>query len=157
MSKKYIAALTLGLGVPAFFLSRIIWPDPLGATAPPAGLIPFLIVPSVAECLAFGAGVAFMVAAGRTLVAAPGSGRLAFAAYVSAGWALVSWWPHSNLHRVNTSLQGLVLIDWTFHLTLIAGAVVLGIFVHRTLRRLDAIRGTNEVHVDRPQQALSAP
>jgi len=64
-----------------------------------------------------------------------GVGGLAVAAYASAGWALVSWWPHSNMHRVNTSFQGLIVIDWTFHLTLIAGAAIIGVFLYRMVGR----------------------
>jgi cell division protein FtsX len=66
-------------------------------------------------------------------------GGLAVAAYASAGWALVSWWPHSNMHRVNTSFQGLIVIDWTFHLTLIAGAAIIGVFLYRTLGREQSV------------------
>ncbi|MDQ6791118.1 MAG: hypothetical protein M3075_10785 [Candidatus Dormibacteraeota bacterium] len=135
MSKKYVVALTIGLAIPTFVLSRVIWPDPPGAPVPPKGLLPFLIVPAVFESLAFGAGVAFLIAAGRGLLGNTGVGGLAVAAYASAGWALVSWWPHSNMHRVNTSFQGLIVIDWTFHLTLIAGAAIIGVFLYRMVGR----------------------
>jgi hypothetical protein len=96
-------------------------------------LLPLLIVPAAFEALSFGAGVAFLVAAGRALVRRGRRDRLALAAYASAGWALVSWIPHSNMHRVNTTFEGLVLIDWVFHLTLIVGAVVVGLYLYRTL------------------------
>ena len=99
MSKKYVVALTIGLAIPTFVLSRVIWPDPPGAPVPPKGLLPFLIVPAVFESLAFGAGVAFLIAAGRGLLGNTGVGGLAVAAYASAGWALVSWWPHSNMRQ----------------------------------------------------------
>ena len=52
MSKKYVVALTVGLAIPAFALSRVIWPDPPGAPVPPSGLLPFLMVPAVFEALA---------------------------------------------------------------------------------------------------------
>ncbi|MBJ7600529.1 MAG: hypothetical protein DLM67_24935 [Candidatus Nephthysia bennettiae] len=133
MSKKYVVVLTVGLAIPTFLLSRVIWPNPPGAPVPPSGLLPFLMVPAVSESLAFGAGVAFLVAAGRALLGRTEARGLAVAAYASAGWALVSWWPHSNMHRVNTSFQGLVVIDWTFHLTLIAGAAVIGVYLYRAL------------------------
>jgi hypothetical protein len=139
MSKRYVVALTVGLAIPTFLLSRVIWPDPPGASVPPKGLLPFLIVPAVFESLAFGAGVAFLIAAGRGLLSRTQVSGLAIAAYASAGWALVSWWPHSNMHRVNTSFQGLVVIDWTFHLTLIAGAAVIGVFLYRTLSREQSV------------------
>jgi hypothetical protein len=139
VSKQLIVALTIGLAIPAFVLSRIIWPDPPGAPTPPAGLLPLLIVPAVFESLSFGAGVAFLIAAGRALVRGRAD-RLAVAAYASASWALVSWWPHSNMHRANTTLEGLVVIDWTFHLTLIIGAAVIGVFLYQTLSALQRVQ-----------------
>ena len=132
MSKRVIVALTVGLAIPAFILSRVIWPDPPGAVAPPPGLLPLLMVPAAVEALSFGAGVAFLIAAGRALLRRRAD-RLAVAAYASAGWALVSWWPHSNMHRANTTLEGLVIIDWMFHLTLIFGAAVVGTYLYRTV------------------------
>ena len=124
MSKQLIVAVTVVLAVPAFVLSRVIWPDPPGAAAPPAGLLPWLMVPAVFEALAFGAGVAFAIVAGRALLRNRAD-RLSVAASISAVWALVSWWPHSNMHRSNTTLEGLVLIDWVFHVSLIDGAIII--------------------------------
>jgi hypothetical protein len=135
----------VGLAIPAFVLGRVIWPDPPGAAAPPPGLLPLLMVPAVFEALAFGVGVAFLVTAGRAL-ARRQADRLSVAAYVSAAWALVSWWPHSNMHRANTTLEGLVLIDWTFHLTLIVGAAIIGTYLYMTIvhQRTSAVdRGTH--------------
>jgi hypothetical protein len=133
MSKLLIVAVTIGLAVPAFVLSRVIWPDSPGAAAPPPGLLPLLMVPAVFEALAFGAGVAFLIAAGRAMLLRT-TDRLSLAAYISAAWALVSWWPHSNMHRANTTLEGLVLIDWTFHLTLILGAAIVGTYFYTVIR-----------------------
>ena len=145
MSKQLIVALTVGLAIPAFVLSRIIWPDPPGAAVPPPGLVPLLMVPAAFEALAFGAGVVFLVAVGRAVIRGSRGSRLALAAYASAGWALVSWTPHSNLHRVNTTFEGLVLIDWVFHLTLIAGAAVIGLYLYQTLsQQQGAQRGLTE-------------
>jgi hypothetical protein len=132
VSKRVIIALTVGLAIPAFILSRVIWPDPPGAATPPPGLLPLLMVPAIFEALSLGAGVAFLFVAGRALLHRR-AGRLAVAAYASAGWAMLSWWPHSNMHRANTTLEGLVLIDWMFHLTLIFGAAVIGTYLYRTL------------------------
>ena len=145
MSKRFIVALTVGLAIPVFVLSHVIWPDPPGTAAPPPGLLPLLMVPAIFEALAFGAGVAFLIGAGRALVRHQAD-RLSVAAYVSAAWALVSWWPHSNMHRANTTLEGLVLIDWMFHLTLIVGAAVIGTYLYTTIiqRRTAAVdRGTH--------------
>jgi hypothetical protein len=132
MRKQVIVLITVALAIPAFVMSRVIWPDPPGAAPPPPGLLPWLMVPAVFEALAFGAGVVFLVAAGRALMRHPAD-RLSVAACVSAAWTLVSWWPHSNMHRANTTLEGLVLIDWVFHLTLIVGAAVIGTYLYTAL------------------------
>ncbi len=79
MSKRFIAALTVGLAIPAFVLSRVIWPDPPGTAAPPPGLLPLLMVPAIFEALAFGVGVAFLISTGRALVRHQ-AGRLSVAA-----------------------------------------------------------------------------
>lgn len=133
MSKLLLVAVTIGLAIPVFVLSRVIWPDPPGAAAPPPGLLPLLMVPALFEALAFGAGVAFLITAGRAMLLHRYD-RLSLAAYISAAWALVSWWPHSNMHRANTTLEGLVLIDWTFHLTLILGAGIVGTYFYTVIR-----------------------
>jgi hypothetical protein len=44
-------AVTLATAVPAFALSRVIWPDPPGAPVPPPRLLPFLLVPAIFEAL----------------------------------------------------------------------------------------------------------
>jgi hypothetical protein len=51
----------------------------------------------------------------------------AYATYLSIGWLMVSWWPHLNLHRHNKAdnLQGLLYIDYGFHVPLMIAAVIL--------------------------------
>src|SRR5437667_266578 len=90
MSKRFIVALTVGLAIPAFVLSRVIWPDPPGTAAPPPGLLPLLLVPAMFEALAFGAGIAFLISAGRALVRHQAD-RLSVAAYVGAAWGSRRW------------------------------------------------------------------
>jgi hypothetical protein len=147
MSKKFVVALSIGLGIPAFVLARVIWPNPPGAPVPSASLLPFLMVPAVFESLAFGAGVAFLVVGGRALARLGQPRWLTLATYASAGWTLVSWWPHSNMHRANTSLQGLAVIDWTFHITVIVASCVIAVFVYRM------INSPAEVASGEPQRA----
>jgi hypothetical protein len=93
-----------------------------------------LIILGVLDSLAFGVGVAFLVY-GYPVVRRLAQGRLAWATYLSIAWSLVSWWPHSNMHRANTTLEGLVLIDWTFHLTLIVGAAVIGTYLYTVMSK----------------------
>ena len=130
--RRWQVALTvLAFGIPAFLLGRVLWPDPVGAATPPPSVLPIFIAISALEALLFGVGIAFIVF-GRRWLTFDGS-RLGMAAFVAIAWSLVSWWPHSNMHRANTTLEGLVLIDWMFHLTLIFGAAVVGTYLYRTL------------------------
>jgi len=80
----------------------------------------------------------------RTL--AGGSKRMTYTMFVSIAWFLLSWWPHDNLHLHNgLNLQGLLFIEYGFHVTLmLAGAVLAFCFV-RLLRR------------SRPSRALLEP
>jgi hypothetical protein len=48
--------------------------------------------------------------------------------YLSIGYLMVSWWPHLNMHAHNgTDLQGLLYIDFIFHLPLEVAGVVLAL------------------------------
>jgi hypothetical protein len=133
MSKRAAVLITAAVGTVAFGLSRLIWPDPPGAAVPPASLVPFLMVPALFESLALGAGVVFLVAGGRYLARVGQPQPLVWATYLSVAWSLVSWWPHSNLHRVSTSLASLAAIEWTFHVTLVVAACVIAVFAVRVL------------------------
>ena len=47
--------------------------------------------------------------------------------YLSIAWLMISWWPHIGMHVHNApdNLQGLIYIDYLFHVPLmIAGAVL---------------------------------
>ncbi|MGH2450799.1 MAG: hypothetical protein ACRDGE_05935 [Candidatus Limnocylindria bacterium] len=119
----------------AFSLTFVIWPQPPDAPVPPARLMPVLIGLGVADALAFGVGVAFLIFGFPVLARIGGTGPLTWASYLGIGWSLVSWWPHVNMHRVNgASFEGLVMIDIIFHLTLIAVAMILAAFFFRVIR-----------------------
>ncbi len=124
-----MALLTAICALPAMVLGRIIWPPAPDSPVPSPGQMPFFIGLAVCEALAFGLGVSFLVF-GLPLVrrlSAAGLPRwLALVTYLSVGWLLVSWWPHDNFHLHNgTDLQGLLYIEYGFHVTLmIAGGIV---------------------------------
>ena len=119
----------------AFSLTFVIWPQPADAPVPPAALMPVFIALGIADALAFGAGVAFLIFGFPVLARIGGTGPLTWASYLGIGWSLVSWWPHVNMHRVNgASFEGLLTIDIIFHLTLMAVAVILAAFFLRVIR-----------------------
>src|SRR5215469_10540857 len=141
-----VTFVTLLFTIPAFLTGHIIWP-PAPGTTPSATLLPFFLLLSFLEALSFGLGMAFLVygwPSMRTL--AGGSTRMTSTMFVSIAWFLLSWWPHDNLHLHNgLNLQGLLFIEYGFHVTLmLAGAVLAFCFV-RLLRR------------SRPSSALLEP
>jgi hypothetical protein len=101
-------------------------PDP-GSPEPSAGQLPYFILLSVFEALAFGLGISFLLFGFPALLRlARGSRLRSWAMYLSIGWFLVSWWPHDNLHIHNgDDLQGLLYIEYGFHVTLSIAAGVL--------------------------------
>jgi hypothetical protein len=55
--------------------------------------------------------------------------------YVAIAWQLVSWWPHDNSHMASgIDLDGLLMIEYAFHMTLILSALVVARFFLATLR-----------------------
>lgn len=127
MRKWWIIITILG-AVVSQALTPVFWPMATGGMPmPSASQLPFFIVLSLAESVTFGIGLAFLLF-GRKLVikTAAASQKLAWAVYLSIGWLLISWWPHDNLHRVNgENMQGLLYIEYGFHLTLMIAGLVL--------------------------------
>jgi hypothetical protein len=121
--------VTLVLGALSFSLDQVIWPVQPGGAQAPGGLLPLFILLYALESLSFGLGVAFL-AFGRPLLNRMGrSAPLTAAAYLSVAWLLVNWWPHDNLHRVvGLDWSRLLLIEYSFHLPLLAAGAVLAWF-----------------------------
>lgn len=129
-----VAALgTLALG-------QKIWPNPAGGPTPPSSLLPYFIGLEAVGSILFGLGICFLVFGYPSVARARQPFWLTYATYISIAWLLVSWWPHSNLHRVTVSgnWSGLLTIDYGFHLTLMAAAGVVALFFLRVLRNADA-------------------
>lgn len=121
-----VLIITLIFGIPAFFLGPILW-TPHPDIRPSQFQLPFFILLSAIEALAFGIGIAF-ICLGWPLVrnAAPQMKGRAMAFYLSVSWLLVSWWPHDNFHVHNgLNLAGLLMIDYGFHVTLIIASLAL--------------------------------
>ncbi len=136
--KSWIKALiiTFFFGVPAFVLGPVIWPPAAHGPELSSAQLPFAIAVFAIEALAFGLGISFLTL-GLPVVrkVSEGSRARAWAAYLSIGWLVVSWWPHDNLHIHNgMDMQGLLYIEYGFHVTLIIAASVLAFSLLTLLR-----------------------
>src|SRR3990170_3341338 len=122
-----VTVVTVVVGIAAMALGPILWPMAEGGAQPTAGQLFFFIILEVIQSLAFGLGISFLLFGLPTMRRVSSNSRLlGWAMYLSIGWLLVSWWPHSHLHQVvGENLQGLLYIEYGFHVTLIIGAVVL--------------------------------
>ncbi len=131
----FVVVVTLAVGLPAFFLGRIIWPDTPSSIVPPPNLLPFFLVPSLLEALAFGGGIAFLLVARPTGASDTQSQPLTTAAYVSTAWLLLAPWLHGNLHRhLGFDLTSIARIEWAIHLTMLLAAVIVALYVARLVR-----------------------
>jgi hypothetical protein len=122
-----VAAITIAVAVPAFLLGPVLFPPAEGGPTPTAGQMPFFLFLGIGDAVLLGLGVAFLIFGLPVLrKVSPDSKMRAWAMYLAIGYLMVSWWPHLNLHASNgLDLQGLLYIDYLFHLPLEVAGVVL--------------------------------
>ncbi len=139
-----VIALTLILGVIAFLLSPNaplggFWRPGPDVPMPSSAQLPLFILLNVAEVVTFGLGISFLVFCFPFIRAiSPASDLLTRAAHISIAWLLFNWWPHDSLHlHFGLELNGLLAIEYGFHLTLmIAGGILAGFFILLLRERL---------------------
>jgi hypothetical protein len=130
-----VVLVTLGLATLAFLTEShgplgAFWaPDPSMPQATGAQVPLFMLLGAV-EALGFGLGVSFLLFGFSPLKATfPVSPRLARAAHLSIAWLLMNWWAHDSLHVHNgMNLNGLLGIEYAFHVTLIVSGAILAWF-----------------------------
>lgn len=135
-------AVTLVLAVIAFLASPN---GPLGGfwrpspefPQPTDAQLPLFVLLNVAEVLAFGLGIAFLLFGYPVMqTIAPASKRLTFLAFLSIAWLLFNWWPHDSLHVANgMNLNGLLVIEYVFHVTLMVAGAILAYFFFALVRQ----------------------
>lgn len=128
-------AVTFVLGAIAFVASPNgplggFWRPSPDFPQPTSAQLPLFILLNVAEVLAFGLGIAFLIFGYPLMRAiAPASKRLTLWAFLSIAWLLVNWWPHDSLHVANgMNMGGLLVIEYLFHVTLIVAGAILAYF-----------------------------
>ena len=123
-----VSIITVLISVPAMMLGPVIWPNPEGAATPTAAQLPYFLLLALWDGVLLGLGISFLLFGWPVIRrVSPDSRTRAYAMYLSIGWLMVSWWPHLNLHRHNEAdnLQGLLYIDYGFHVPLMIAAIVL--------------------------------
>ncbi len=134
--------VTLVLAVIAFLASPngplgAFWRPSADMPQPTGVQLPLLIFLNIAEVVTFGLGVSFLIF-GYPLVQStlPASKGLTIAAYLSIAWLLASSWPHDSLHVANgLNLNGLIAIEYGFHITLMVAGAILAYFFLTLLRQ----------------------
>jgi len=145
---KPVLAVTLVLAVVAVLASPNgplggFWRPPTGSPTPTSAQLPLFILLNIAEGLAFGLGVSFLVF-GYPMVRAisPASAGLTRAAHISIAWLLANWWPHDSLHMHNgLNLGGLLGIEYAFHITLMIAGVIVAYFFLTLIRQKQFVSG----------------
>lgn len=103
-----------------------------GAAPPPSWAIPALIVVTLVQALAFGGGFAFLFFGKPFLARLGASAGLTTAAHLTVVWWLVSWVPHGAMHMTaGADLAKLVVVEYLFHVTLVASAASLAMYLVR--------------------------
>lgn len=113
------------VAVCAFILGPVLWTDAPGMM-PSSSQLPFFIFLTIVESVLFGAGVVFVLYGWPMVQRLSGKDGEKKLIFFSIAWLLISWWPHDNLHRHNgLDLQGLLYIEYAFHLTLIITSCII--------------------------------
>jgi acyl-CoA synthetase (AMP-forming)/AMP-acid ligase II len=117
----------------AAILTDVLWPGSTDLTVVPTPWSWLFRGLYAAELLAFGVGLAFLVA-GRPLMRRQGrSGGLTAAAHLAVVWLLVSWWPQDNFYRLaaKNDWERQAALVYAFNVPLMIAAVVVAVYVTR--------------------------
>jgi len=135
--RNKVILTTIIFAVPAFLLGKVIWPlDPMGPM-PTSSQLPFFIVLSLFEAVSFGLGMSFIIFGYPFVKKITGKSKsLTFWTYIAISWMLVNWWPHDNIHAQNgMNLDGLIKIEYAFHVTLILSGIILALAFIKTFSK----------------------
>lgn len=108
-------------------LSPVLFPPAEGGPEPTVGQLPYFLFLGASDAILLGLGISFLLFGYPMLrKVSPDSKARAWAMYLSIGYLVVSWWRHLGMHASNgLDLQGLLYIDYIFHLPLEVVGVVL--------------------------------
>jgi len=141
-----VAIITAAVAVPAFLLGPVLFPPADIGVEPTSNQLPFFLFLAVGDAVLLGLGLSFLLF-GYPVIrgVSPDSKIRAWTMYLSIGYLIISWWPHLNLHTHNgMNLQGLLYIDYFFHLPLEVAGVALAVCFISLMRK----RTTGEAKAD---------
>ncbi|MGW7441323.1 AMP-binding protein [Streptomyces sp. NPDC054849] len=121
--------LALVLGFLTLLLTDLVWPGSTDLSAVPYPWAALFFLLYVAECVSFGAGIAFLFT-GYRLMRDREHGRPAGrtrAVHLAASYLLLAWWPQDNAYRLAAKQDWpqQALLVYTFNIPLmIAGLIV---------------------------------
>lgn len=100
------------------------WRPAPGGPTPEGVQVPLFVVLGLGEAVALGFGVAFLLFGYPWMHGAgPAPAPLTRAAHVAIAWWLANWWSHDSFHVANgPNLGGLLIIEYAYHVTLMAAA-----------------------------------
>jgi hypothetical protein len=150
-----VSLVTAVVGVPAFVSGPILFPPADIGVEPTAGQLPYFLFLAVGDALLLGLGISFLLFGFPVMrKVSPDSKLRAWTMYLSIGYLMVSWWPHLNLHTHNgMNLQGLLYIDYFFHLPLEIAGVALALCFISLMRN----RPVKDPQPAEPTQAEGSP
>lgn len=127
--------VTVVLGIVAFLLEPNsplggFWAPPPDSAEASGAQVPLFIILGLLEAFVSAWGVAFLLF-GYPLVKAiaPASKGLTRATHISIAWVLFNWWSHGSLHQhVGENLNGLLAIEYGYHVTIMLAAVIIAYF-----------------------------
>ena len=123
---KWLVATVL-VAVPTFLLSPVLFPLAESGPEPTARQLPYFLLLGASDAILLGLGVSFLLFGYPVLrkVSLDFKARV-WAMCLSIGYLMVSWWPHLGMDTSNgLDLQGLLYIDYIFHLPLEIAGVAL--------------------------------
>lgn len=123
--RKLVLGAAAVVSMAAFVVGPQLFAPAAGMPSPSGAQLPFFVGLAAVEAAALGLAIAFAALGGGNVRRLFSSRRRAVTVHAVLVWTLASWWLHDGLHMANgTNLGGLLLIEYAFHVTLIAAAAV---------------------------------
>ncbi|MEU6310984.1 AMP-binding protein [Streptomyces sp. NPDC047014] len=124
----HAGCLTFVLALAALVFTNVVWPGSTDLSAVPNPWAALFVVLYLAECLSFGAGIAFLLTGYRRMVRRERDrpGGWTRAAHLATSYLLLAWWPQDNAYRLAAKhdwpLQALLV--YAFNIPLMIAAFV---------------------------------